>query len=843
MATLIAPSATTTTATPPTSPPELTPESLVVDLADVNRSNVPTVGGKGANLGEMLRADLPVPPGFVLTVAAYERMREASGVGPRIDALLRTVQIDDPTALQRVSVQLRETILAVALPSDLLTAIDIAYARLARSTPGAGDPLVAVRSSATAEDTAEYSFAGMFESVLGVRGHDALADAIRRCWASTFGARVLYYRLSCGMPAEMPVAVVVQRMIGSLKSGVIFTADPSTGEAGHVVIEAAWGLGEVVVGGQVTPDHYIVDKRSFEVVEHRIAAKEFLLEALPEGGTRRVELDHDPREKGAVLAEPELVALARLALVSEQHYGAPQDMEFAIDGHGMFITQTRPITTLPPASAPASASPPATPATATLEASGPAAEASPPTPAATPAAEQAPLFRGLGASPGAATGRVRVLTTPAQSAQLQQGEVLVAPMTSPDWVPIMRRASAIVTDAGGMTSHAAIVSRELGIPCVVGTRVATHMLRDGMLVTVNGKEGTVLAGAVHVGDASPRVARPATAVAASPVTATRIYVNLAEPERAAEVAARDVDGVGLLRAEFMMMSALQGVHPRELIERDQTDGFVHRMTEGLTTIASAFAPRPVVYRAMDFRTNEFRGLQGAERHEPVEANPMIGYRGAFRYTREPDLFGLELLALAEARRSHPNLHLMLPFVRTGWEMRRCRELIDDSGLAGARGLELWVMAEVPSVTTWLDEYVRLGVTGVSIGSNDLTQLVLGVDRDSEVLAPYYDERDRAVLAAIRDIIERAHALGITASICGQAPSVHADFAARLVEWGIDSISVNADAIDRTRRNVAMAEQRVLLAAARASTARRTLRLGAIPERGGADDDSNHGRTV
>ena len=806
MATLIAPSDTSIDARPATRPLVPTSERLVVDLADVTRADVPTVGGKGANLGEMLRAELPVPHGFVLTVAAYERMREASGVGPRIDALLRTLRIDDTTDLQRVSAQLRETILAVSLPSDLITAVDTAYSRLAQSTPGTGDPLVAVRSSATCEDTAEFSFAGMFESVLGVRGHDVLADAIRRCWASTFGARVLYYRLSRNMPAEMPVAVVVQRMVSSLKSGVIFTADPSTGESAHVVIEAAWGLGEVVVGGQVTPDHYVVDKRSFEVVEHRIAAKEFLLEALPEGGTRRVMLDHDPREQSMVLTESELAALARFALASEQHYGAPQDMEFAIDGSGMFITQTRPITTLPPATASASA--------AQATAATPAAQEPSAPPAATPAAAQAPLLRGLGASPGAATGRVRVLTATAQAGQLQPGEVLVAPMTSPDWVPIMRRASAIVTDAGGMTSHAAIVSRELGIPCVVGTRVATRTLRDGMLVTVNGKEGSVLAGAVHVADAPQRNARPATVAAVSPVTATRVYVNLAEPERAAEIAARDVDGVGLLRAEFMMMSALQGVHPRELIERGQTDDFVHRMTEGLTTIASAFAPRPVVYRAMDFRTNEFRGLQGAEHHEPVEANPMIGYRGAFRYTREPDLFALELHALAEVRKQYPNLHLMLPFVRTGWEMQRCRALIDDSALAGSRGLELWVMAEVPSVTSWLDEYVRLGVTGVSIGSNDLTQLVLGVDRDSEVLAPFYDERDRAVLDAIRAIIERAHALGVTASICGQAPSVHPEFAARLVEWGIDSISVNADAIERTRRYVAAAEQRLILSAAR-----------------------------
>ena len=806
MATTIAPSDTPTVA-PSATTPVASPETLVVDLVEVNRANVPIVGGKGANLGEMLRADLPVPPGFVLTVAAYERMRETAGVGPRIDALLRTVNVDDPTALQRVSAQLREAIQAVPLPPDLVQAVGVAYGRLAASTPGVGDPLVAVRSSATSEDTAEYSFAGMFESVLGVRGQEALADAIRRCWASTFGARVLYYRISRGMPAEMPVAVVVQRMIGSKKSGVMFTADPATGESDHVVIEAAWGLGEVVVGGQVTPDHYVVDKRSGAVVERKIAEKSFLLEAIPSGGTRRVELDHDPRERGAVLTEPELSALVRLALTSEQHYGAPQDMEFAIDADGLFVTQTRPITTLPAKRKTGAAAGVVTEAATDDTPTSPA-------PAVTPTAPHEPILRGLGASPGAATGRVRVLTDTAFSAQLQPGEVLVAPMTTPDWVPLMKRACAIVTDAGGMTSHAAIVSRELGIPCVVGTRSATRTLRDGMLVTVNGKDGTVLPGAVHLPAAAPRPTRAATSVAAAPITATRIYVNLAEPDRAEEVAVRDVDGVGLLRAEFMMLSALRGMHPRELVARGESEDFVRRMAEGLTTIAAAFDPRPVIYRAMDFRSNEFRQLAGGEGHEPVEANPMIGYRGCFRYTREPDLFALELRALAEARRDHRNLHLMLPFVRTGWEMRKCRALIDQSPLVESAGLELWVMAEVPSVVSWLDEYVKLGVTGVSIGSNDLTQLVLGVDRDNEVLAPFYDERDRAVLDAIHQIIERAHALGITASICGQAPSVYPDFAARLVAWGIDSISVNADAIERTRRNVAAAEQKLLLASAR-----------------------------
>ena len=802
-----------TSLTPDAPPRVVDAGSLVLDLADVGRANIALVGGKGANLGEMLRADLPVPPGFVISVNAYEQVRAAAGIGARIDALLRDVPVDDPAALQRVAAQLGETLLTAPVPEALRRDIDAAYARLAASAPGTGDPLVAVRSSATAEDTADFSFAGMFESVMGVCGRDALVDAIRRCWASTFSARAIYYRVTRGMPAEMPVAVVVQRMVRSEKSGVMFTADPATGEASHVVVEAAWGLGDVVVGGQIVPDHYVVDKYSGAVVQRQIAEKAFLLEALPAGGTRRVELAGDPRAKAEVLTDRELATLAEFALASERHYAAPQDMEFAIAGGQIFITQTRPITTLPKVSAVAAS----------------AETSSAPSPASSKAPEpgREPLLRGLGASPGTATGRVRVLSTVGESSKLLPGEVLVAAMTSPDWVPLMRRAAAIVTDAGGMTSHAAIVSRELGIPCVVGTRTATRTLRDGTQVTVNGREGTVLAGAVLSSELAPRQV-PTRRDAPAIVTATRIYVNLAEPERAVEIAAQDVDGVGLLRAEFMMLSALGGVHPRELLKQGDGDGFVRRMAEGIRTFAAAFAPRPVIYRAMDFRTNEFRGLTGGAAHEPDEANPMIGYRGCFRYTREPDLFALELQALADVRRQYENLHLMLPFVRTGWEMRECRMLIDASPLAGARHFELWVMAEVPSVVSWLDEYVRLGVTGVSIGSNDLTQLVLGVDRDSALLAPFYDERDRAVLDTIHAIIDRAHALGITVSICGQAPSVYPDFVAQLVSWGIDSISVNADAIDRTRRSTAMAEQRVLLEA--------THRRGTGPRR-------NHRRTT
>jgi len=410
---------------------------------------------------------------------------------------------------------------------------------------------------------------------------------------------------------------------------------------------------------------------------------------------------------------------------------------------------------------------------------------------------------------------VRVLQSPDEAGELLAGEILVTRMTSPDWVPLMRRAAAVVTDAGGMTSHAAIVSRELGIPCIVGARDATVRLRDGLEVTVDGARGTVVVG--HPAGALPPSVRgePSPAPATRTiVTATRLYVNLGEPERAEEVAGLDVDGVGLLRAEFMWLSAFGRVHPRKLIGEGRGAELVARMVEPLQRFGRAFGTRPVIYRAMDFRSNEFRGLDGGDQFEPAEENPMIGYRGCYRYIREPDLFALEMQALAEARTTCANLQLMIPFVRTAWELRECRRLIDASPLGTDRAFRIWVMAEVPSVTYWLPEYVTLGVSGISIGSNDLTQLVLGVDRDSAAVAELFDERDGAVLHAIQSLIEESHRLGITCSICGQAPSVYPEYAEHLVRWGIDSISVNPDVLAETRRNIAVAEQRILLERAR-----------------------------
>ena len=754
----------------------------VEEIANLSMADAEEAGGKGANMGEMVRADLPVPLGFVVLRDSYLESMSASGVADELNAAHREAMLHagDPGRFDEMCAAMKALVHKAGMSEEVKQRILAAYRTMG------SDCFVAVRSSATGEDGADASFAGMNETYTNIRGEADLIDAVQNCWASLFGPRVVAYRASRGFSADPAMAVVVQQMIASERSGVAFTADPTTDATDRVVVEGAFGQGEVVVSGSVEPDTYVVAKQNGEILSRRIGFKSFKIVRGPDGKDQRVELD-EAQAEAVVLSDDEVREIADIAVRSERHAGSPQDTEWAIAGGKTYIVQTRPITTL--------------------------------SRAGTPTAEKHEvLVQGLPAVPGAASGVVRVLDDVSEGGRLQDGEVLVAKMTNPDWLPTMRRASALVTDTGGMTCHAAIVARELKVPCIVGARTATKDLTDGMVVTVDGTHGRVLAGRTAEVQTSSTVtadrAAPTVAVATE-VTATKIYVNVAMPENAEEAAAKDVDGVGLLRAEFILTDALGNRHPRDLIARGEQNTLVDKLAEAVGHIAAAFAPRPVVYRATDFRTNEFRKLEGGEAYEPEEHNPMIGYRGCFRYVKQPDVFALELEALARVRERYPNLHLMIPFVRTKWELEECLGLVDASPLGRQRGLHRWVMAEVPSVVFWLPEYVGMGIDGVSIGSNDLTQLMLGVDRDSDVCAELFDESDGAVLDAIGHIVGTARRLGITASLCGQAPSTRPDFAEHLVRMGITSISVTPDVAERTRRNVAAAERRLLLETARA----------------------------
>jgi len=764
---------TTTTATrgtafdPPPRPDTGSGAHGVRSLDAVRLGDVGTVGGKGANLGELIGQGFPVPGGFVVEADVYLDAMDAAGCRDALREGTERAPTMDDAAITSFAAEARDLVRGVEFPARWRAEIE-------RAAAAHGLRRAAVRSSATAEDASDTSFAGMHSSFTNVTTDD-LVQRVQDCWVSLYGERAVAYRAERGLTDEPAIAVVVQHMVEADRAGVMFTRD-DTGAS--LVIEGSFGLGEYVVAGTVEPDSYRIDRSSGRLTDVHVGTKTAGLFGGPEG--QRVEQLSADRSRSRVLTDAEAERLAAMGVEIEGHYGAPQDIEWVFVGSELSIVQARPITFAEDGTAPQV------------------------------------LLRGLGVGRVPGSGRVRILSSPDEGPEFLDGEVLVATMTSPDWVPILRRAAALITDAGGSTCHAAIVSRELGIPGVVGARTATTALHDGDLVTVDPAAGVVMSGRT-LPSAVPPVGAVATAAVTPAVVplATRLYVNLAVADRAEEIAAHPVDGVGLLRGEFLVTQALEGTHPRQLIAEGGAATFVERMSTELTRIAAAFAPRPVVYRTMDFRSNEFRNLRGGDAFEPHEENPMIGFRGCYRYLNDPETFALELDAVAATRRDLPNLHVMIPFVRTTWELEACLEAIRRHPLGSDRSLRIWVMAEVPSIVYRIPEYAELGIHGVSIGSNDLTQLMLGVDRDSEICAELFDAGDEAVKWAIERIVTAAHESGLTVSLCGQAPSDDPSFAEFLVELGIDSISVNPDVIERVRASVASAEQRLLLARARA----------------------------
>ncbi len=741
----------------------------IVWFDEVTKEDVPTVGGKGANLGEMTNARIPVPPGFIVTASAYFDFIQRSKISDKMRILLETLDVHDSKKLQEVAAKIKQMIMDSSMSPDIIKEIKEAYAKM-------GGGLVAVRSSATAEDLPEASFAGQQRTFLNVQGEEEVVAAVHGCWASLFEPRAIFYREQQGFDhLKVGLAAPVQRMVQSQSSGVMFTIEPVTSDAGKIVIEAVFGLGEAIVSGEVTPDLYILDKGGLTFSSKKIAKQERQLVRNPATDDKEanVWLPVSPEmQTQQKVTDEDVLELAKIGKQLEDHYQFPQDIEWAKEDGKIFIVQTRPVTTIK---------------------EGAEAEAEVTAPV---------LLTGAPASPGMASGSVKIIPESSQIDKVKTGDVLVTEMTTPDFVPAMKRAVAIVTDRGGRTAHAAIVSRELGIPCVVGAEGATTTLTDGQIITVDGSRGKVYQGKVAGGKRSV-----VTDILKEEIrTKTRVYVNLAQPELAEMVAKRRVDGVGLLRAEFMV--AQIGEHPQYMISQNRGQEFVDKLAKGIEDFARPFNPRPVVYRTNDFKTNEYRELTGGQEYEGAEENPMLGYRGASRYITDIDVFKLELEAIKKVRQNYKNLWVMIPFVRTIEELVRTKEIMEAEGLKRSDDFKLWMMVEVPSNIFLIDKFIKVGIDGISIGSNDLTQLILGIDRDSEKLAETFDERNEAVMIALERAITISKSMGITSSICGQAPSVYPELTEKLVEWGITSVSVSPDMIGTTREIIGKAEARL-----------------------------------
>lgn len=735
-------------------------------LHEINKNDIPIAGGKGANIGEMIHIGMHVPSGFVVITTAFNRLMEINNTGNKIKTMLSGLDVEDTSTLMSASQKIKELIVSQEVPEEIRNEIKHHYEKLSQTIKDSKSTndlieneaqFVAVRSSATAEDLPGISFAGQQASFLNVRNEEKLIEAIRKCWASLYEPRAIFYREKHGFK-NPSIAVVVQLMVNADKSGVMFTIDPISGE-NVMVIEAIWGLGEYLVLGEISPDHHVVD-RTGKIVQEKIGKKPIaLVRDHKTGESIQIKIPHE-NIMGRVLSNEEISKLVEYGKKLEEHYGESQDIEFAINKSDTWIVQTRPVTTKPKQSQ-------------TIKAG-------------------VRILKGMGASPGIATGKVKIVRNLSEITKIEEGDILVTSMTSPDLVPKMSKSAAIITDLGGATSHAAIVSREMGLPAIVGTGNGTVILKDGQIVTVDAYDGIVYEGIVSI-------VKEKLESSQIEKTKTKVKVNLVFADKL-DIASK-TDGVGLLRIEHMVTKS--GIHPAKLVREGRAEEYIKILIEGVKPIVTRFYPKPVWVRTLDARSDEFRNLSGGK-DEPHEDNPMLGWHGIRRSLDEPELLKAEFEAVKRMRAEGlTNIHVMLPFVIRVNEFRKAREIANQIGMGN--DFNLGIMVETPACALSIEEFCKEGIGFASFGTNDLTMLTLGVDRNNAKIANLHSEFHPAVLYMLQYVIDVCNKYNVESSICGEAGS-NPEMVKLLVKHGIRSVSCNMDAVYKIREVVSEVEK-------------------------------------
>lgn len=753
-------------------------------LEEIRKEDIISVGGKGASLGEMASIGLPVPRAFVVTAQAFRRFLVETKLDQEIFKSSGSLDVENNEALEKAAEHAKSLVVNAKMPVAIKDDIKKAYKKMSAS-----DLIVAVRSSATAEDLPDASFAGQQDTYLNIKGEAALITAVQKCWASLYGARAIYYRAKQGFDdSTVNIAVVVQQLVHSEKAGVMFTSHPISGKP-LTIIEGSWGLGEAVVSGSVSPDNYVFDQRTEKVLETHISNKK--VEIVPDGdhGTKLVDVA-PARQDAQVLSEAEVTKLAMYGKIAENHYGVPQDVEWSVVGGTIYILQSRPITTI-----------------------GNKKEGKD----MSSQKDTKIILQGQGAAPGIASGRVTIIHDAKDTGAVKEGDILVTRMTNPDMVPAMRKVAAIITDEGGMTCHAAIVSRELGTPAVVGTKTATKVLKNGQMITVDGEMGLIYEGTTSAAAAPSKTtaAVQGTVVAHAPIiTATSVKVNVSIPEAAARAAATGADGVGLLRIEHLILGLNKT--PGWYITNKKEEEFIKELHDGIKIVLDAFQGKTVWVRTLDAPTDEFRNMAGGE-NEPHEHNPMLGWRGIRRDLQSPDQFRLQVEAFKRLwNEGYENLGVMFPMVSHPSQFIQAKEMMRGWGV-DVENATLGIMIEIPASAIMIEEFLKAGIKFASFGTNDLIQYTIAIDRNNENVADMYQPQHPAVLALIHNAIQQCRAYNVECSICGQAGS-DPKMAVWLVEHGITSISANIDAIAKIREAVARTEKRIILEAARTGNA-------------------------